>query len=72
MPRRHSEVADIGFSLHGLSSDLQDVTKQQQKTVRTRVQFAAALQQCTAYGPMLFITGGASSLPWQSAGGNGL
>lgn len=33
MPRRPSEVADIGFSLPGLTSDLQDVTKQQQKTV---------------------------------------
>lgn len=45
MPRRHSEVADIGFSFPGLSSDLQDVTKQQQKAVWTRVQFAPALQQ---------------------------
>jgi len=33
MPRRPSEVADIGFSLPGLTCDLQDVTKQQQKSV---------------------------------------
>lgn len=33
MPRRPREVADIGFSLPGLTSDLQDETKQQQKTV---------------------------------------
>lgn len=32
MPRRPREVADIGFSLPGLASDLQDATKQQQKT----------------------------------------
>lgn len=31
MPRRPSEVADAGFSLPGLTSDLQDVIEQQQK-----------------------------------------
>lgn len=33
MPRRPSEVADVGFSLPGLTSDLQDVIKQQQKII---------------------------------------
>lgn len=33
MPRRPSEVADAGFSLPGLTSDLQDVMKQQQKII---------------------------------------
>lgn len=33
MARRASEVAGVGFSLPGLTCDLQDVIKQQQKTV---------------------------------------
>ncbi|KAJ7421384.1 hypothetical protein BTVI_18562 [Pitangus sulphuratus] len=49
MPGRLSEVSDIGFSLSGLTSDLQDVTKQQQKIILDKgpVCSAAVQQVCS-------------------------
>lgn len=48
MPRRPMELADVGFSLPGLTSYLQDVLKEQQKIILHQ---GRLLQLCRGFSP---------------------